>query len=88
MTDAELNRIQCLVDKMDAAAAEAGRTWTDTADLALGERAEYRRLIDKASTEIEEVEAIHAANAANAQAWAMMGGSDDGRIGKHSDAAW
>jgi len=88
MTQAELDRMDVLSAKMDAAANRAGRTWTDTADLSDRERADWRRLVDKASDALEQQMEQQAADAANGQLAAMLGGPYDGRIGVQSDAAW
>ena len=44
MTQSQIDRVEELSDKMDAAASQAGRTGTNTADLAGGEQHEWRRL--------------------------------------------
>lgn len=79
MTQAEVDRICELSAKMDRAAERQGRTYTDTADLSVSERAEYRRLIDKTQDEWPEPQQCPAA---------FLGGEDDGRIGILTDAAW
>jgi len=84
MTQAEVDRMVELSDKMDRAAEAAGRTYSDTADLTAAELAEWHRLEDKAiNAGISESEAA----AAN---WGVdnLAGEEDGRIGVQSDGTF
>ena len=88
MTQEQVDRIQALGDKMDAAAKLAGRTWTDTADLTAAELIEWRLLMRRANDAEAERAAATVRQIDGEMAAACLGGADDGRIGIMSDAAW